>query len=194
MKASLRRVGTDERHQQSIEQGNIAVGCNCQMLIGNFAGSSPPRVDDDDFGAALFACCREALIKHRVAPGEVRANQHNEVGLFDVFVVAGHGISAERSLMAGDRGRHAQPRIAVDIGSADVSLHQLVGGVIVLGQQLPGNVESDTFWTVRGDSLAEAAGDQIEGIVPLRDLTINQRFQQPAFERQGFTERAALRA
>ena len=83
-----------------------------------------------------------------MAPGEVRADQHDEIGLLEILVAAGHRVGAERALVAGDRRGHAQPRVGVDVGRADEALHQLVGDVVVLGQQLAGDVEGDAVGAV----------------------------------------------
>ena len=45
-------------------------------------------------------------------------------------------IGTEGALVCRHRRGHAQPRIGVDISAADKALHQLVGDVIILGQQL----------------------------------------------------------
>ena len=45
-------------------------------------------------------------------------------------------------------------------------LHELVGGVIVLGQQLAGDVEGDGVRSVPGDDLAKALGHRIERARP----------------------------
>ena len=58
--------------------------------------------------------------------------------------------------MAGDRRRHAQPRIGVDIGRADEALHQLVGDVVVLGEQLAREIERDRVRPVALDDALEA--------------------------------------
>jgi hypothetical protein len=50
-----------------------------------------------------------------------------------------HRVGAEGALVAGDRRGHAEARVGVDVGRADEALHQLVGDVIVLGQQLAGD-------------------------------------------------------
>ena len=52
-------------------------------------------------------------------------------------------VFAEGALVAGHRRGHAQTGIGVDVGAADAALHQLVGDVVVLGQQLSGDVEGD---------------------------------------------------
>ena len=110
----------------------------------------------------------DALIEHRMAPGEIGADEHDEVGEFQILVAAGHRVGAEGALVPGDRGGHAQARIGVDIGRADEALHQLVGDVVVLGEQLARDVEGDRVWAVRADRLVELAGDEVERRVPIR--------------------------
>ena len=68
--------------------------------------------------------------------------------------------------MAGDRRGLAQPRVGVDVAAADKALHQLVGDIIILGEELPGDVERHRIGTVFGDCPGEALGDQIERRVP----------------------------
>ena len=46
--------------------------------------------------------------------------------------------------MTRHRRRHAKPGIGVDIAAADEALHQLVGDVVVLGQELAGDIEGDS--------------------------------------------------
>jgi hypothetical protein len=45
--------------------------------------------------------------------------------------------------MAGDRGRHTEARVGVDVGRAEKAFHQLVGDVVILGEQLAGQIEGD---------------------------------------------------
>ena len=71
-----------------------------------------------------------------MAPREVRAHEHAEIGLVEILVGAGHGIGAEGAPVPRDGRGHAEPRVRVDVGRADETLHQLVGDVVVLGQKL----------------------------------------------------------
>src|SRR4051812_5202150 len=86
----------------------------------------------------------------------------------DVLVNPGNQILAEGADLPGDRGGHAQPRVGVDIGGADKALHQLVGDVVILGQELAGDIERDRIRPVLGDCAGEDAGHQIERLVPAR--------------------------
>ena len=96
----------------------------------------------------------EALVEDRVAPGEVGADEDDEVGLLEILVGAGHGVGAEGAAVAGDGGGHAEAGVGVDVGGADEALHQLVGDVVVLGQELAGAVDRDALG--RGSSGADA--------------------------------------
>ena len=140
-----------------------------------------------------------ALVQHRMAPRRVGADQHQQVGLIEIVIAAGHGVGAEGAAVAGDRGRHAQPRIGIDIGAADKSLHQLVGDVIVFGQKLSGQIERDRVRTVALDDVGETMRDMVERVAPghaLHDAlaAADHRMQQPVLEPEGFAERRALRA
>ena len=97
----------------------------------------------------------QALEQHRMAPGEIGADQHDEVGLLEILVAARHGVRAEGAPVAGDRRGHAQAGVGVDIGRADEALHQLVGDVIVLDQQLAGDIEGDAVGAMRRRSSRE---------------------------------------
>ena len=134
-----------------------------------------------------------------MAPRRVGADQHQEVGLVEILVAAGHGVGAEGAAVAGDRGRHAEPRIGVDIGAADETLHQLVGDVIILGQQLPGEIERHRAGAVALDDMGEAMRDMVERIAPGHPLhgalaAADHRIEQPVLEAERLAERRALRA
>jgi hypothetical protein len=107
------------------------------VQVGNVGRDGAAGIDQHH--AHIGARCLggdDALVEHGMAPAEIAADQHDEVGQFEVFVIAGNGIGAEGALMAGDGGGHAEARIGVDIARADEALHQLVGDVIVFRQQL----------------------------------------------------------
>ncbi len=79
------------------------------------------------------------------------------------------------------------------LAGADETLHQLVGNVIVLGEELAGDVEGDG---IRAMPLANAhkfSGDEIERLVPTRLAPVEDRRSQPIRDRQRFLQRGALR-
>jgi len=92
---------------------------------------------------ALLACRQHALKEDRMAPGHVGSREHDEIGLVEVFIIARRDVFAERAAVARYRRRHAQARIGVDVGRADEAFHELVGDVVVFGEQLPGDVKGD---------------------------------------------------
>ncbi|MGY4446322.1 hypothetical protein ACVWZR_000982 [Bradyrhizobium sp. i1.3.1] len=133
-----------------------------------------------------------------MTPGRIRADEHEEISLVEILVAAGHGVGAEGAAVARDRGRHAEPRIGVDIGRADKALHQLVGDVIVLSQELAREIERDRIGAVARHDVLHAMGDVVECIAPgdafEHALAADHRIEQPALQPDGLAERRALRA
>ena len=165
------------------------------MQVGERAGGGAAGVEDDDAHLrARLLGGGEALVEDRVAPGEVGADEDHEVGLLEVLVGAGHGVRAEGAAVAGDRGGHAEAGVGVDVGRADEALHQLVGDVVVLGQQLARAVDRDAVRAVRVDGGAERRGDQVEGLVPAGVAAVDAGGEQAVLEPEGLAERGALGA
>ena len=197
--AVIERVAVGEMHQQPAEQRGVHAGRNRQEQIGVLDGRGAARIDDDDLGAARALVGDHALVQHRMAPGGVGADQNDEIGLVEIAIVAGHGVGAEGAAMAGDRRRHAQARIGVDIGRAEEALHQLVGDVIVLGEQLAGQIEGDRVRPVLRDGAGKAVRDLVERVVPrqARQCSValaRHRMQQARRKPERLAERGPLRA
>ena len=196
---AVERALLGKMHQQAGEQRRVHARRDRQEQVGIGGGRGAARIDDHDLCAAFGLVAHHALEQHRMTPGGVGADQHDEIGLVEIGIGAGNGVRAEGAPVAGDRRRHAQARIGVDIGRADEALHQLVGDVVVLGQQLPGEIERDRVGPVAVDDVLEAAGHAIERIIPAcarqRSIGLPQHgMQEPRIERQRFAERGALRA
>ena len=160
------------------------------MQVGDLGGHGAARIDHHHLhrGPRLLRR-REALVQHRVAPGEVRADQHDEIGQFEILVVAGHRVGAECAAVAGDRGCHAEARVGVDVGRTDETLHQLVGDVIVLGQQLARDIEGDRIRTVLGDGPGEASRQR--GRAPRPSRRAARQFRDEAAGRRDRRSRQA---
>ncbi len=196
--ALLRQVA-----EQPVEQPDIGARLDRQVDVGRLAGRRPARVDHHDAqrGPRLFRA-QDALEQGRMAPGRVRADQHDHLGQFEVVVAAGHQVFAEGALVAGDAGGHAQARIGVDVRAADIALHEFVGDVVILGQQLARHVQRHRIRAVLGDDGSEAAGHPVERLVPagaahgaaVVAILAHHRVQQAPVEVQGFAQRRALDA
>ncbi len=127
--------------QQAIEQGDVAAGLEGKVLIGNVAGGRAARVDNDHTQARTrFFRINKSLINDGVAPGEVGAGYHHQIGLFNIFIATGHHIGTKCAFVPGDRRRHAQTRIGINVGRAQIALREFVGDVVILGQHLSGDI------------------------------------------------------
>ena len=134
-------VARDNLLQQPGEEHRIHARCNRQKQIGFISGGRAAGVDDDKFGAPLRSIGLHALEKNRMTPGGVRAHQHDEIGFIEILIAARHEVAAKGALVACDRRSHAEPRVCVHIRRPQKALHQFVGDVIILRQQLPREIK-----------------------------------------------------
>ncbi len=191
---SVDRLVLGEIGEQAIEQKNIGAGARGKMQIGGGGGRGAARIDHDDARAAPFARGFEPLKQDRMAPGGIGADEHDEIRQFQIVIGAGHEIFAEGAAMPGDAGCHAEPRIRVDIGGAEKAFGELVDDVIILGQQLAGDIEGDRLRPVLGDRRLKAMCDEIERLVPFRIAAGNFWTQQATGQAERFAERRAFGA
>lgn len=201
------RAAPRQERQQTVEQPHIGARPDRQVQVGQLAGGGVARIDHHhlDLRPGLLHA-HDALEQDRVAPRGVGADQHDQVGRFQVVVADRHQVFAEGALVPGHGRRHAQPRVGVDVGAADEALHQLVGEVVVLGQQLAGDVERDGVRAVFVDDAAKTLRDGIERRVPRyaaqrrgRRIRVGRalahgRMQQAAVQADGLAQRRALDA
>ncbi len=72
--------------QQAVEQHHVAAGAQWQMQIGEVAGRGATRIDHDEAHAGpLFLGLHDALIQHRVTPGGIGADQHDQIGQLQIL-------------------------------------------------------------------------------------------------------------
>ena len=94
--------------QQPVEQKGVAAWRDAQVQIGDITGVRDARVHHHHTHQWITLLGDfQALIQHRVIPGQIGAHQHHQLGLFQVFILAGHGIRPEGTLVARYGRRHA---------------------------------------------------------------------------------------
>ena len=180
--------------KQAGEQRGVGARLQAEKQVGVTRSVGPSRVDHDNPRAALLLVGKHALEQHRVTPCRVGANENQKIGFVQILIAAGYGVGAEGPAMARDRGGHAQARIGIDVGTADETLHQLVGDVIILGQQLSGKIERDGSGAVARNDVAEPMRDVVERIRPGDPLhralaAADHRIEQAAGKPQRLSER-----
>ena len=155
-----------EIDQQAVVQRRVRAGAERQMQIGAVAGGRAARVNDQQAGAALGARLFNTPKQHRVTPGQIGADQHNDLGLLQILVAGANSIAAKGALMAGHGRGHAQTRIGVDIGAADKPFHEFIGHVVIFGEQLTGHIKGQRIGAVFANDSIEAVGHGGQGLVP----------------------------
>lgn len=183
-----------ELDQQAVEQKGIGAAGERQLQVGLLAGRRTAGIDIDDPRPARRTVADHPLKQHRMAPGSVGADEDDQVSFVQVIVATWHDVLAERPLVTGDRGCHAQARVGIDVGRADEPLHQLIGDVVVLRQQLARDVEGNGIGAVAVDHPGEAAGHGVQRLVPTDPCIADHRIEQAVVEAQRFAQRRALGA
>ena len=136
--SQIERVFAAQIMQQAVEQISVRSRRNRQMQIGKVTSGGMARINHHHphLRTCLFRR-NQALVKHRMRPGIVGTDDDHQIGGLDVLITHRHRIRTECALVRSHCGGHAQPRIGINVGAADESLHQLVGDIVIFGQELP---------------------------------------------------------
>ena len=168
------QLALGQPHQQPAPQIAIGAGLDGQMQIGALAGGRAPRIDVDHAHAALGPRRLDALIEDGMAPGGIGAGQHDEISQFEVVVALRHHVGAEGAAVARHRRCHAQARVGIDVRSADEAFRELVGDVVVLGQELAGQIEGDGLGSMLRSDGGKTRGHMIQRGRPARARAARQ--------------------
>ena len=181
--------------QQTEKERHVGSGLQREMQIGKLTGRRTARIDVHNAHALVRRfCLLQALEQHGMAPGEIGADEHDEAGELQILINIRNDVGAKGAFMAGDRGRHAQTRVSVDVRRAHEAFHEFVGDVIIFGEHLTRDVKRDRVRPVLLDRLAKAASDEADRLAPGRARAIDHRMEQPSFLCQRVGERSALDA
>ena len=111
--------------------------------------------------------CAARMRPHRIGwqAEALEPSSRMQLRQLEVGVRGRRPVGAEDRVVARDGAGHAQARVGVDVVGAQVALGELVDRVVVLGQQLAGDVERDLL----GAIARQPRGDVVERLVP-RDV------------------------
>jgi hypothetical protein len=151
--------------QQGAQQREVGAGSHRQVQVRALGGGRAARVGADD-ERAFGLTVADARPEDRVAGGRVRPQQQQAVGVGDVGVARRRAVEAERAAVARHRRRHAQAGVRIDVVRSQIALGELVDRVVVLRQQLPGDVEGDRVGAVLVDDRPQPARQRAEHVVP----------------------------
>src|SRR5215472_4433423 len=140
----------------------------------------------DDHCAGMRALAlADALKNRRMALVGVGAEHKKTIGIIRIRITTRGLVFAVRLHISARCGGHAQTRIAVHIIGADPRLEQLVRGVALLGEQLPGTIEGHGVRPVVTDCFGKLRRHQTHRLVP---GSVNE-FSVPADFRRGESAR-----
>ena len=162
-----------QKGQQSLEQRDIAPRRERQMQICLLCGGAAPRIDHHDLCLALPLITTNALVDDGMTPGRIGSHQHDEVGHIEVLVTARDHVFAEGPLVAHHRGRHAKPGVRIDVAGAQSTLGELVGHVVILGQQLTRDIQGHRLRPMRIQHATKTTRHVIQRGVPVHGLAVH---------------------
>ena len=185
--------------QQAVEQRHVGARPNGQVQFCIVAGGCAAWIDHDNLqGFGPRACRQHALVQHGMAPCGVRADQNQQACVIDVCIGHRHDIFTKCAFVSGDCGGHAQPRVGIDVRAAKVALHELVGDVVVLCEQLPRDIQGNCIGTMGCNDLLQSVCDFIQGARPCHGYVPRDcaqlRPQQASLQAECFAKRTAFDA
>ena len=189
----LRREAAKRRHalngplirslnhiKQTDKQPGVAAGGERQMQVSNITCGGSARIDYHHLHLRVVALrLHQPLIEHRMRPGRVRASQHHQIAVFHILIAARHHVFAKGALVAHHRRGHTEPGVSIDVCRTDKSFHQLVGGIVILGQQLAGGVKRHRLRPPFIDNLPQALPCRVQRLRPVHLKAVNDRAQKP---------------
>ena len=142
--------------QHAVEQHHVGAGLNRQKQIRQLDRVSTARVCHDDLhrGVGFFGIFNAAK-QNRVGKRGVAADDEDAARMVDVVITGRRRVRTQRLLVPRHRAAHAQAGVAVDVVGAYQTFGELVEDVIVLRQQLPGDVKPHRIRAVVSDDLGK---------------------------------------
>ena len=101
------------------------------------------------------------------AHADVAAGDEHRARVVEVFIAGRRRVGTERQLVARHRRAHAQSRVGVDVVGADQCTRELVEDVVVLGQQLAGQIQAHRVGAVVAHGACDASGHEVDRRAPL---------------------------
>lgn len=166
-----------EQIGNAIEQINVGAGTNCQMHIRDLGGWSTTGIDDDEFDVGMaFVMLAEAIKENRMAFCGIAANNEGTIGEIQIVVAAGGAIGPKTLDIARYRRGHTQAGVGIKVIGAETALHQLLSGVVVLGDELSRAIHTKGIGSLSLLDGTDAIADVFQSSLPTHPL---KRLIQP---------------
>ena len=167
----------DQRQQHAEQERQVPSGVHLEPVVGDRRAAQralgnrrnpvaleprlAKRVHDGDLRAVALGVM-QVLGRHRLVVGDVRSEQHDEVGVKPVGIAARGGRMAQRRLHRHGRRGVTEARGVVDVVRPEEPRGLLRGVVHLVGDAAAGQVERHPL-RVDGSRLVR---DAVQGVVP----------------------------
>ena len=102
-----------------------------------------------------------------MAVGRVGTNQHYQIGQIEIVVTAGRAIGAQAAGVSRHRRTHAEPGIGIEVVAAQGPFEQLVGDVVILGEELARAIHGQARRARAGEGVLNLVDQNREGLLPV---------------------------
>ena len=117
---TINPVSFEQDSSNAVEEFQVALGNKCHMFVSSHGSLRPSRVDDDE--TTEVPTLSDAAPENGMGDAEVRADEKEDIGQFQVVVAIGRRVESE-CLLVGRNGRsHALASVAVAMEDSHAEL------------------------------------------------------------------------
>ena len=168
-----------EPTQQTVEQYRIRTWPQRQVKVRQFTGGGAAWINNNH-STPIPRAGLHTLVKHRMRPRGVTASQNQQVSQLQVLIATRNHVRPKGPFVSSHSRRHAKPGVGIYMRCANEPFGQLVGDVVVLGQQLARQVKGHRLWAVSLDAVLYRMRHLVQRLLPFAAAPPDNREQQPS--------------
>lgn len=159
-----------EPTQQTVEQYRIRTWPQRQVKVRQFTGGGAAWINNNH-STPIPRTGLHTLVKHRMRPRGVTASQNQQVRQLQVLIATRNHVRPKGPFVSSHSRRHAKPGVGIHMRCANEPFGQLVGDVVVLGQQLARQVKGHRLWAVSLDAVLYRMRHLVQRLLPFAAAT-----------------------
>ena len=153
----------DVQHGQ--EQRQVGAGADRKIQVGVARDGGEARIGHDEL-RAVVAGAPDVIGSDGGALADIGAEHHDDFGLGDVAPRVRGAVHAERALVGGSGGHHAEPAVVIDMARSERDARELAEQVGLFGGEGGPAVDCYRVRSVLFLQLAQTACGEAEGLLP----------------------------
>ena len=129
--------------QHAVKEHHIRPRLYLQMQVRSTGCVRDTRIDHDDLhlraqGLGFF----DSSVQNGVRKSSIAARDEKTMCVINVLIASRGRVRTQRQFVGRHGAAHAKPGVRVDVVRSDQTLGELIENVVVLGEELPGDVKT----------------------------------------------------